>query len=441
MFSSIGSHTILGLKVYLILAMISAGFAGFLFGVNTGNIAGALPFITQQMHTTLIQNECLVASTILCAALSALINVRMSRKYGLRKVLLFTGVCFLVGAFIAGISDSFYALLLGRAVLGFAIGISSFTAPLYIADIAPTEYRGFFVLLNGLAITSGEAVAFYVDYHYSASGQWRVMIMWSIVPALIFLTCMFFMPCAPRWHLAQGRDRLAHRLLKSLHSEKTAKMLLNDMKVIQKEPVIALRSFLRQKQYRTPLMIGLGLGIFQQFFGINTIMYYGPFIFEKAGFPLTSTAIWATFIMGVFNIFTTMVTALLVDIIGRRKLLLLGSCIAWVSLLSIAYLFYDDMGTIQSYCILLLMIMYMIGYCMSVGSLFWLMIAEIFPLSMKERGASIATSVQWFSNFIVSFTFLSLLNRWGASATFFIYSTVCCTAMFFVYYFIPETKN
>ncbi len=441
MFSNISRYTLFGMSVYLILAMISAGFAGFLFGVNTGNIAGALPFIQQELKTSILQNECLVASTILCAAFSALISLRMSGKYGLRKVLLFTGFCFVLGPLISGASNSFYVLLLGRMVLGFAVGISSYAAPLYISEIAPAQHRGFCVLLNGFAITSGEAVAFYINYYYSTSGEWRAMLEWSIFPAIIFLIGMSLIPSSPRWYIARDKLSEALHILKTFHRENTAIILLNEMKTLQNYTSVSLRTLLSQKNCRIPLIIGVGLGVFQQFFGINTVMYYGPFIFEKAGFSLTSSAIWVTFIMGLFNILTTILTACLVDIIGRRKLLLLGSFIACISLLSIAYLFLGDINTLTSFYIVFLMMIYIIGYCMSVGSLFWLMISEIFPLPMKGQGASIATSIQWFSNFIVSLTFLSMLNTWGVSATFLFFSMICCGAIFFVYSLIPETKK
>lgn len=397
-----------------ILTIGSASIAGFLFGVNTGNIAGALPFIQQQFGTSTLQNEILVSSTVLFAALSALLSSALTRTYGLRNVLLLTGIFFLLASLFSGLASSYYELLAARIILGIAVGVSSYAAPLYIAEIAPVKSRGFFVLLNGLAITSGEAFAFFIDYCFSAHGQWRPMLMWSMLPALLFLIGIFSGCRSPRFRAQLDPRHLA---------------------------TVSFRQILSLKKFRSPLIIGIGLGVFQQFFGINTIMYYGPFIFEKAGFSLMSAGIWVTFLMGVLNILATLCTAWVVDIVGRRWLLLLGSSLASFSLFVIACLFYGDMQIEKSYTIVLLMMMYIIGYCMSVGSLFWLMISEIFPQSIQAQGASICTSAQWLSNFIVSLSFLSMINSLGTSTTFMLYAFICFAGMLFIYYWVPETKN
>ena len=430
------------MKPYLIFAIVSAALAGLLFGVNTGNIAGALPFIQQQFETTTLLNELLVSCTILFAFLSALLSARVSEKYGYQRVLLFTGGCFLIGSLIIGVAESIEELIVARILLGVAIGISSYAAPSYISEIAPTNYRGAFVLLNGIAITGGEALAFIVDYFLSAEGQWRLMLSWSFFPALLFLITMFFMPSTPRWLMAQGRLTEAKNILTKFHPGQTSSHLIAQLYDIKSRGSISLGEILVSKKYRSPLIIAIMLGIFQQFFGINTIMYYGPFIFEKAGFSLDNTAIWVTFIMGFVNLLTTIFTGFLVDNLGRRIMLLTGSGLAGVSLVVIAFLFDRELvDETEAIGIIIAMITYIIGYCVSVGSLFWLIISEIFPAPMKYRGASLATSVQWFSNFIVSFTFLSMLENFGASRTFFFYSLICFSALVFIYRFVPETKK
>lgn len=429
------------LKLYILFVLISASLAGFLFGINTGNIAGALPFIHEQFHTTTLQNEYIVSSTILSAAISAFLSVRLAKRYGTRRMLLAAAIGYVLGALLAGMSIHLLELIVARIILGFSIGVASYAAPLYIAEIAPAEYRGFFVLLNGITITSGEALAFYSDYLLSEYKAWQSMLYWGVYPAVLFLMCMLLLPNAPRWYVERGNLFKAKHILQRFYSSVKVGEVFQEMCLIKRGGFIPIKHMFLQKKYRMPLMIGVGLGIFQQFFGINTIMYYGPYIFEKAGFSLTSLAIGVTLVMGILNIFTTLVTALLVDRIGRRKLLLMGSFLAGASLLLVAILFSKEVSSFQSFLIVLLMMFFMIGYCMSVGSLFWLIISEIFPLEMKEQGACIATSIQWLSNFIVSVTFLSLLNCFGPSIVFLLYSLVCFVAIGFVYYLLPETKQ
>lgn len=428
------------LKPYLWLAIVTASLAGLLFGVNTGNIAGALPFIRQHFHSTVLQDAWIVSSTILFAFLSASCSAKMCRTYGHRKILIWMGLCFFVGASLAGGAHSLIVLFLARSLLGIAIGISSYAAPLYIAEIVPADYRGFFVLINGVAITGGEAIAFLVDYECGKYGQWQFMLWWSIFPAFIFFVGMLFMPCAPRWLLAHGKKKAAEIALKKFHSTKRITPLLLEMEKVQQATSLSLRKIWLNIEYRKPLLIGISLGVFQQFFGINAVMYYGPFIFEKAGFSLMSLAIWVTFIMGVVNMLTTVLTGLVVDVLGRRFMLLFGAALACISLLMIAGLFYFNTKA-PSWTMVSFMLLYMVGYCMSVGSLFWLIIAEIFPLSIRDQGASLAAGIQWLSNFVVSLTFLPMLQYLGACTTFLVYSMICFLAVIFVYYKIPETSK
>ncbi|MCX7125420.1 MAG: MFS transporter, partial [Gammaproteobacteria bacterium] len=188
--------------------------------------------------------------------------------------------------------------------------------------------------------------------------------------------------------------------------------------------------------------IGIALGIFQQFFGINAVMYYGPFIFEKAGFHSASSDILLTFYMGLINTLMTIVTGLTIDRFGRRTLLMLGSTIAAFSLIALSLLFHVGIHHAwQGTAMLVSMIMFIVGYCISVGSLFWLIISEIFPLSVRGQAMSVATAIQWLANFVVSVSFLSLLNTVGASITFGLYATICCIAVVFTYFWIPETKR
>jgi sugar porter (SP) family MFS transporter len=263
----------------------------------------------------------------------------------------------------------------------------------------------------------------------------------GIIPAIIFCIGTFFMPRSPRWLATKGKLLDAKKILLKFHNPVTAENALQEIQrpTLHPEKFIAL---FKNKSYRKLLFIGIALGIFQQFFGINVVMYYGPFIFEKAGFHSASSDILLTFYLGVVNTLLTIITGLIIDRFGRRKLLIMGSIIAGCSLFTLSFLFHLTVQhPWQGTCMFISMVTFIIGYCISVGSLFWLIISEIFPLSIRGQAMSIATAIQWLANFVVSLSFLSLLNTIGASITFALYASVCGLAVIFTYFYVPETKR
>lgn len=426
---------------YLLLSIVVAASAGFLFGFDTGNIAGALVFISHDFHATAFQNESIVSVTIFSAFLGAIFSGKAVDYYGRKSLLIFAGFLYLAGTLFCTISHSILELIMARFILGLAIGISSYTAPLYISEIAPAQFRGFFVLLNGVAITGGEAIAYALDYHFSFNQDWRNMFFVGIIPAIIFCIGTYFMPRSPRWLVTKGRITEARKILLKFYNAVNAENALQEIQrpTLYSEKFTAL---IRNKSYRRLLLIGIALGVFQQFFGINVVMYYGPFIFQKAGFQSASSDILLTFYLGVVNTLLTIITGLIIDRFGRRKLLIMGSIIAGCGLFTLSALFHIGIHhSWQGIAMLMSMVTFIIGYCISVGSLFWLIISEIFPLSIRGQAMSIATAIQWLANFVVSLSFLSLLDSIGPSITFAMYASVCCLAIVFTYFYVPETKR
>ena len=426
---------------YVILIAAVAATGGLLFGFDTGNISGALPFIRQDFHTSIFQEEAIVSITVLAALVGALVSGWTANRFGRRKMLLISSVLFIFGAVFGAYSQSVTHLLIARSILGIAIGISSYTAPLYISEIAPPKYRGALVLLNGIAITGGEAIAFLIDYLYAASSNWRMMILIAVVPAIILLIGMICMPISPRWAILVGKDSKALDILRKIRDYAGGKEEFYKIKEAEQSNQCRFAD-LFSKKIRPVLYIGLGLGILQQFFGINTVMYYGPSIFEKVGFQGHSAQILATFGMGVVNTIMTIVTIIIVDRWGRRNLLITGTITSAISLFIIASIFHGGIHYAwERYLTLLCLITYISGYCISVGSLFWLIISEIFPLRIRGMAMSFVTAVQWGANFIVAATFLSMLNNLGPSLTFSIYGVMCVIALVFTIFLVPETRG
>jgi sugar porter (SP) family MFS transporter len=231
----------------------------------------------------------------------------------------------------------------------------------------------------------------------------------------------------------------ARAVLKRIRSREDNSEELEDIRQSLLEKKGTWRSLL-SKRVRPVLIIGLGLGILQQFVGINTVMYYGPFIFKAAGFHGASPEILATFGMGVVNTLMSIVAVIIIDKCGRRPLFLWGLMVAAISLACVGFLFYSD-DTISHVLMLICMVTYIAGYAISIGSLFWLIISEIYPLEIRGLAMSVVTGVQWLANFIVAISFLTILTAIGPSITFWIYGFMCLVAFGFCKKFVPETKG
>ncbi|QLH43497.1 MAG: sugar porter family MFS transporter [Coxiellaceae bacterium] len=424
---------------YLIAAIGALG--GLLFGYDTGVISGALIFINQTYQPSTFLQEIIVSSVVLGALMGAILSGRLADHFGRRSMLISAAVAFIIGTVITALTPNINWLIVGRLIIGFAIGVSSYTTPLFISEMAPADRRGSMVLLNAITITGGEAIAFLVDYALTPTQAWRAMFATGIIPAILLLIGMLFLPESPRWMMLKGMPTQARKILSKIRHPNVVDKELND---IAQSFSLSKGSWrqLFSKTVRPVVIIGLGLGIFQQFFGINTVMYYGPTIFAAVGFHGASAQILATFGMGVVNTIMSVVAVLIIDVVGRRKLLLIGSTVAAISLGMVGMILnHSQHNPVFQWLALIGMVIYISGYCISVGSLFWLMISEIYPLSIRGLGMSVATAVQWGANFVVSLTFLTILNKIGSANTFWLYATMCVLCFAFIYYLVPETKG
>lgn len=422
------------------IALIGA-LGGLLFGYDTGVISGALLFIREQFHTTTLLQEVIVSSVVLGALLGAIISGRLADHFGRRVMLMAAAMAFMVGTILSTTAQQLSVLILGRFIIGFAIGTSSYTAPLFISEMAPPAFRGTLVLINAITITGGEALAFLIDYWLTPSHAWRWMFLAGLVPAIALWIGMLKLPETPRWLVAKHQIGRARAILMRI---RPAVQVETELDTIQASFTTQSTGWkqLFSKKIRPVLWIGLILGIFQQFFGINTVMYYGPTIFQALGFHSQTAQMLATLGMGIVNTLFSLVCLLLIDKLGRRKLLLIGSGIAAICLVIVgAILQTNTPSPSLQWVALISLIFYIAGYCLSVGSLFWLIIAEIFPLSVRGLGMSIATAVQWGANFIVSMTFLSLFDAVGPAHTFWLYAIVCGLCVIYCYCQVPETRG
>lgn len=431
-----------GINKFVLLVAIIAGFGGLLFGYDSSVIADIKDQVMQQLSLTTWEWSKVVSYSLLGSIVGIPFSGILADHFSRKSLLKIVAIGFIIGTALCAQANSLDMLLAGRFLIGVCIGIASYIAPLFIAEIAPPKKRGALVLINGLAITFGQAVSYLIGYyvHDLSASSWRIMLWIGVLPALILFVGMLLVPHSPRWLMKQyGADAALKGLAKIRSSDAQLHDELEEIaNSIQSTPANKMQ--LLSPPILFVLLTGIALGVFQQFSGINAIMYYGPVIFNSAGFATVKSAILATFFISLLNFIFTVVTLIYIDKFGRRFLLLSGTFIAALSLLGTSVLFNLHLPG-QQLWILLSLSLYVIGYCISVGSLFWVLISEIYPLHVRGLAMSIATVVQWGANFLVSISFLKIYETTGEATTFSLFGILCLMAFVFIYYFVPETTG
>lgn len=423
-----------------VVSWISA-LAGLLFGYDTGVISGAILFVKTDFSLSTFQEEVVVAAVLVGAIIGAVAGGKLADRFGRRSVLTQVGILFIIGAIGTGLAPTPTWLAIGRVVVGIAIGVASFTAPLYISEVSPPQVRGKLVSLNQLMITIGIVVSYLADYGLSGARAWRWMFGVAAVPALILVIGLIFVPESPRWLMSRGLTERAREILKRIRQSSSVDAELAEIEQSLQKQEGGLREIF-SAAVRPALVVGIGLAIFQQFTGINTVIYYAPTIFQFAGFPSASVAILATAGVGVVNVALTIVALRLLDRAGRRPLLLYGLIGMILSLAILGFAFLSpSLSSAIAWIAVISLAVYVACFAIGLGPVFWLMIAEIYPLRVRGQAMAVATVANWGANLLVALTFLSLLHSLGRSWTFWLYGIIGVLAWVFVYKLVPETKG
>lgn len=424
--------------VYLITSIVAS--SGLLFGFDTGVVAGALLFIHTSFEVTLFQQELIVSSLVVGAFIGACLGGQLADAMGRRKMLMSSSIGFIFGTLIIVFTPSLDFLILGRFILGLSIGICSFTAPLLIAEVAPANKRGKLVFLSIVTITGGQVIAYAINLWFAEVESWRSMFAMGLIPAVLLFIGVFFIPETPRWLVLKGRVNEAKNILFRIRG---ANNVDEELRAIT-DNIQSTKSSWREvfsRINRPALIIGLGLGIFQQISGINTVLYYGPSIFQQAGFADASSQIIVTMGMATINWLGTILAFFIIDKVGRRRLLIIG---CFILALGHLFLFASFSGSDNQMLQILSVVgvgCFIAGYSISLGGIFWLIIAEIFPLAVRGLAMSLVTAIQWLANFVVALTFLDILNTLGPANTFGIFTGIGFLAFVFCYLKVPETKG
>jgi sugar porter (SP) family MFS transporter len=420
-----------------------AGLGGLLFGYDTGVIASALLFIEPDFGLSSFESGLVVAAVPIGAVLGAAFAGRLSDQYGRRILIIGSAVVFIIGSLAAAAADGEVVLVIARVIIGIAIGLASATAPVYISEVSPPDIRGRLVTFFQLSVTVGIVVAYAVGLIFDHSEDWRAMLAIGAVPAVFLLIGMLKMPQSPRWLVMAGRGYEAKAVLETIREDDPSKIdaeLDEIAETIVEEPG-GWRDLL-DPVVKAALVIGIGLAVLQQVSGINTVIYFAPTIVGYTGVDSSSAAILASVAVGIVNVGMTFVAIRLLDRAGRRPLLLWGTALMAVALSILALVFLTGAGsTLGSLAAIASLMLYVGAFAVSLGPIFWLMNSEIYPLRIRSKAAAVGTMTNWFFNFLVSLTFLLLIDALGNSGAFFFYSAICVLTFFFCLRLVPETKG
>jgi sugar porter (SP) family MFS transporter len=430
-----------GRNRFVLRLAIIAALGGFLFGYDTGIISGSLPFITKEFGASTFQQQAFVGALLIGAVVGAIISGFSADSLSRRRTKIIAGVVYVVGALGSALAQTSTELIAARFVLGIAVGTASFVAPMYISELAPKKIRGGVTSFNQLMVVSGILGAYIVSWALKdVTNNWRWMLGLGALPGIALAVGMFFQPFSPRWLIDQGREDEARKVLRRARDNDEDV----DEEVAEIKEAAGEEGGIRQvwkPEVRPMVAVGLALAVAQQFIGVNTVIYYAPTILKFTGLS-TSSAITQALSVGITNVVFTIVAILLLDRVGRRVLLIVGTtgCILSLAMLGVFFAS-SSLQSSASWIALVCLIVYIASFAVGLGPVFWLMISEIFPLSVRSPAMSLSTVGNWSSNFLVSSFFLTLVGAISREGTFWLYAGLGLAALVFFAFRVPETKG
>ena len=450
-----------GSKLYLFSIVLVAVLGGLLFGYDTAVISGAERGLqaffegAKDFTYTDFLHGFTSSSALIGCIIGSAISGLMAGRFGRKKSLFIAGICFFLSAagsyypeflfFPKGVASKslWVAFNLYRVLGGIGVGMASAICPMYIAEVAPANKRGKLVSWNQFAIIFGQLVVYFVNFLIIQSHKndpaivewtnqvgWRLMFGSECVPAGLFALLILLVPETPRYLAMIGQEKKALKVLSRINGDDAAAGILSDIKatVVEKKEKLLAYGFL-------VIFIGCMLSVFQQFVGINAVLYFAPRIFESMGMgnPMTQTVL-----MGIVNISFTLVAIFTVEKLGRKPLLITGSLGMAIGAIGVALA--DAVPGIPGIVGVLSIMIYSASFMFSWGPICWVLISEIFPNTIRGAAVAIAVACQWISNFIVSSTFVPLYT-WSPAFTYGMYAVFCLVAALFVWKLVPETKG
>lgn len=454
-------------KAYVRGLTIVATLGGLLFGYDTAVISGtveslSINFIVPRGLPEMSANSLLgftVSSALIGCIIGGLAGGWMALRLGRKKSLIVAALLLIISAVGSAFPEMFFApvkndvaaflphFIIYRIIGGIGVGLASMLSPMYIAEIAPAKNRGNLVSWNQFAIIFGMLVVYFVNWGISRQGNdqwlhdfgWRWMFFSETIPGALFLVLLFLVPESPRWLVMQQREPKALRILEKINGKQLAEQVLGEIR----ETVTGAGSSKLFSYGMLVVVIGILLSVFQQFVGINVVLYYAPAIFKNMG-SSTDTSLLQTIIVGAINLTFTVVAILTVDRFGRKPLQIIGALGMAISMVALGFTFYFEQLGLGA---LIFMLTYVASFAVSWGPITWVLLAEIFPNRIRGRAMAVAVAAQWISNYLVSWTFpmmdksTALNNVFHHGFSYWIYGIMGLLAAWFMWKIVPETKG
>ncbi|XP_016182596.1 inositol transporter 1-like [Arachis ipaensis] len=439
---------------YIIGVTFAAGIGGLLFGYDTGVISGTLLYIKDDFevvkNSSFLQ-ELIVAMALIGAIFGAAIGGYINDSLGRKAATIVADICFAVGSLLIAVAPNPTLIIVGRFFVGLGVGFASVTAPMYIAEVSPSEIRGGLVSVNCLMITTGQFLSFVINYGLTrVPGTWRWMLGIAGTPAVIQLVLMVFLPESPRWLYLKNRKEEATNVLSRIYPsprlEDEIDILEAHMEQEQKDKVkVKYSDVFKLKEIRVAFICGAGLQAFQQLTGISVIMYYSPTIIQLAGFKSNESALFLSLIVSAINAGGTIIGIYLIDIVGRKKLTLsslIGVVGSLILLSASCYVRgHGNPSLVYGWLAVVGLALYIIFFAPGMGPVPWAVNTEIYPEEFRGICGGMSATINWVGSVIMSISFLSFVDAIGLGESFMILLAVACVAIVFVIFYMPETKG
>ncbi len=438
-------------KNYILFIALSAALGGLLFGYDTAVISGAIGNLTEYFQLTSVETGWAISSALVGCLIGAFFSDYLSNRFGRKITMLITAILFILNSIGTALPNSFTMFVLFRIVGGIGVGVASMVVPMYIAEIAPPKRRGALVGNYQLAIVIGIVVVYFVNYfialqgdaHWNLNMGWRWMFGSEIIPSLLFLVFIFLIPESPRWLFLKGKNQEAMAVLQKINTEEEVAQVQTEIQNSLHEEDKNQWKHLVNPIFKKALLVGIGLSILQQLTGINAILYYAPEIFKSLG-SAADVSLLETSTLGVVNLIFTLLAIRLVDKMGRKPLLYMGSIGMTIALAAVGlFIYYNALGN----WVLPFLLLFMASFSISWGPIVWVLLSEIFPNKIRSLALAISVFIQWIANFVVTQVFPSLVeNQWlkthfNGAFPFYLFSIICLISLLFVWKNVPETKN